>query len=145
MSTYYFFKTEKPTSLRLSVFGLPEGIFFSGYRTVHRTVLPNSLLPLVAEFGGRFKSLRFLKKLKFKTDKFALVGFWPARRDLNPQSPESESVALSSCATGRNLHNALPKKQGISSLVFISVWITFLPTPCVFAHFFNAALCLPSK
>ena len=26
--------------------------------------------------------------------------YWPARRDLNSRSPESESVALSSCATG---------------------------------------------
>lgn len=25
--------------------------------------------------------------------------FWPTRRDLNPHSPESESVALSNCAT----------------------------------------------
>ena len=25
---------------------------------------------------------------------------WPARRDLNPRSSESESAALSSCATG---------------------------------------------
>ena len=28
---------------------------------------------------------------------------WSARRDLNPRSPESESVALSSCATGGNI------------------------------------------
>ena len=28
---------------------------------------------------------------------------WSARRDLNSRSPESESVALSSCATGGNI------------------------------------------
>ena len=28
---------------------------------------------------------------------------WSARRDLNPRSPESESVALSNCATGGNI------------------------------------------
>ena len=39
------------------LFGDPDGILLSGYRTVHRTVLPNSSLPLVAEFGGRFESL----------------------------------------------------------------------------------------
>lgn len=38
--------------------------------------------------------------------------FWPARRDLNPHSPESESVALSNCATGRCM------RQGILPAVF---------------------------
>ena len=71
--------------------------------------------------------------------------FWPARRDLNPQSPESESVALSSCATGGNLHNALPRSRALIDLVFVSVRITFLPTPCVFTHFFNTAFSLPTK
>ena len=30
-----------------------------------------------------------------------LLNYWPARRDSNPRSSESESAALSSCATGR--------------------------------------------
>ena len=33
---------------------------------------------------------------------------WPARRDLNPCSPESESVALSSCATGGYVGRGAP-------------------------------------
>ena len=32
---------------------------------------------------------------------------WPARRDLNPRSSESESAALSNCATGRNIKFAV--------------------------------------
>ena len=36
-----------------------------------------------------------------KIDKLKLVDFWPARQDLNLRPSESESDALSSCATGR--------------------------------------------
>lgn len=39
------------------IFGASDGAFLSGYRTVHWTVLPNSLLVSLAEFGGRFKFL----------------------------------------------------------------------------------------
>ena len=48
-----------------------------------------------------FKSLRFLcVTKKQKTPQlWCLLFFWPTRRDLNPHSPESESVALSNCAT----------------------------------------------
>jgi hypothetical protein len=37
-------------------FGGRGQILFSGYRTVHRTVLPNLLLVSLAKFGGRFES-----------------------------------------------------------------------------------------
>ena len=36
--------------------------------------------------------------------------FWPARRDSNPRSSESESAALSSCAMGRSLSK---REEGI--------------------------------
>ena len=63
----------------------------SSLKTVHRTVF----------FTVGFKSLRFLcVTKKQKTPQlWCLLFFWPTRRDLNPHSPESESVALSNCAT----------------------------------------------
>ena len=39
----------------------------------------------------------YIKNKKHR--KGCLLFFWPTRRDLNPHSPESESVALSNCAT----------------------------------------------
>ena len=42
--------------------GGPEGILFFGYRKPHRGFLPNSLLALLAEFGGRFESLQTYNK-----------------------------------------------------------------------------------
>jgi len=48
-----------------SFFGRSGETLLSGYRTVPRTVLPNSWLVLLAEFGGRFSSRFFsTKKLK---------------------------------------------------------------------------------
>ena len=63
----------------------------SSLKTVHRTVF----------LTVGFKSLRFLYVTKKqKTPQlWCLLFFWPTRRDLNPHSPESESVALSNCAT----------------------------------------------
>ncbi len=61
------------------------------YKTVHRTVLLNVRCPLRLQLP----SCRINP-----TDIVGGVLFWSARRELNPQSPESESVALSSCATG---------------------------------------------
>ena len=63
----------------------------SSLKTVHRTVF----------LTVGFKSLRFLcVTKKQKTPQlWCLLFFWPTRRDLNPHSPESESVALSNCAT----------------------------------------------
>ena len=43
----------------------------------------------------------FFAKLKRKRNTIGVtLSFWPARRDSNPRSSESESAALSSCATG---------------------------------------------
>lgn len=63
----------------------------SSLKTVHQTVF----------LTVGFKSLRFLYVTKKqKTPQlWCLLFFWPTRRDLNPHSPESESVALSNCAT----------------------------------------------
>ena len=50
-----------------------------------------------------FKSLRscwYLIVIENTHRLFCGCFLWPARRDLNSRSPESESVALSSCATG---------------------------------------------
>ena len=146
---------------RLYFIGPLEGIFFFGYRKVHRTFLPNSLLVLLAEFGGRFKSLLrslqnklgamscditpnllarskgfsslaigrstgpfsqtlcsfysqslevvsnpFFAQIRIKQEQYLAIPplfYWPARRDLNPRSSESESAALSSCATSGNI------------------------------------------
>lgn len=38
----------------------------------------------------------------------ATLSLWPARRDSNPRSSESESAALSSCATGGYSERFLP-------------------------------------
>ena len=59
-------------------------------------------------FTVGFKSLRAGQKKTPRRVSF----FGPARRDLNPHSPESESVALSNCATGRCM------RQGILSCRF---------------------------
>ena len=63
----------------------------SSLKTVHRTVF----------FTVGFKSLRFpcVTKKQKTPQLWCLLFFWPTRRDLNPHSPESESVALSNCAT----------------------------------------------
>ena len=72
------------------------------------TAVPIASLTLVAAakkqstglfFYAWFESLRFSdKKIRLH---FAMHSyFWPARRDSNPRSSESESAALSSCATG---------------------------------------------
>ena len=57
-----------------------------GLKTVHRTVL--------------FTPFRIQPIAKTKNARWALL-FWSARLDSNQRSTESESVALSSCATGR--------------------------------------------
>ena len=41
---------------------------------------------------------------------FQPIFFWPARRDLNPQSSESESDALSNYATGGNNNNIISQR-----------------------------------
>ena len=42
------------------------------------------------------------------------VFLWPARRDLNPRSSESESAALSNCATGGYIFHRLPLMRKLS-------------------------------
>ena len=51
------------------------------------------------DYRGSNPVLLFVKKEIHQMVNFFL---WPARRDSNPRSPESESVALSNCATDGN-------------------------------------------
>ncbi len=64
----------------------------SSLKTVHRTVF-FTLRP------SRVQIPYFLKKVNLPK-KFAITLGWPAQRDLNPRSSESESAALSNCAMG---------------------------------------------
>ena len=45
-----------------------------------------------------------------KPQRLSSLRLWPARRDLNPRSSESESAALSSCATGGSITEIIPQK-----------------------------------
>ncbi len=44
--------------------------------------------------------IKLAADLFYKKSTSCEVLFWPAQRDLNPRSSESESAALSSCAMG---------------------------------------------
>lgn len=57
---------------------------------------------MACELKGSFTYFSSLKKSR-----------WPARRDLNPRPPESESVALSSCATSGNSTNIIAHPANI--------------------------------
>ena len=52
------------------------------------------------------------------------VFVWPARRDSNPRSSESESAALSSCATGGNIHFMQGAKMHPALLFYLIFSIT---------------------
>lgn len=68
---------------------------------------------------------------------------WPARRDSNPCSSESESAALSGCATGGNMRDG--KAVPFFYLCFVAVRVVFLPAPGVLAHFVYAVLSGPAE
>lgn len=68
------------------------------------TARPNAKrrISMVCGLKGSFAYFYSLKKSR-----------WPARRDLNPRPPESESVALSSCATSGNSNNIIAHPANI--------------------------------
>ena len=76
-----------------SFFGLPERIFS---RLRARSLRGSDTTPWCHSLPLRLQILSKKKKSLIATS-----FFWPARKDLNLRPSESESDALSSCATGR--------------------------------------------
>ena len=127
-----------------------EGILFSGYRKVHRTFLPNSLLVLLAEFGGRFKSL--LRSLQNKLGAMSC--------DITPnllarsKGFEPPFFRIGICCVIQLRHErkylflycrggVTPPAQFYHTLFRITEWVTLLPTPSILAHFINTELGFP--
>ena len=109
----------------------------TGSATVHRKV---AVLQAKPPFSNPFVS--YETKNMWGDVKHLPTYFWPARRDSNPRSSESESAALSSCATG----GYKPSYEGwFFILRLITVGIVFLPAPGIFTHFVDTALCRPPK
>ena len=74
------------------------------YNGLYSIIISSTLLPKNSPpdcfLYGRLQIPSFSLYIKIKKHrKGCFFIFWPTRRDLNPHSPESESVALSNCAT----------------------------------------------
>ena len=145
-------KHKTPSRLTWSFVGPLEGIFLSGYRTVHRTVLPNSLLVLLAEFGGRFKSLLCSVQNKIGAVSCDTTPILLARS----KGFEPPFFRIGICCVIQLRHErkylflycrggVTPPAQFYHTLFRISLRIAALPTPSIFAHFFNAKLSFPAQ
>ena len=82
---------------RYAVFGNFQVHFWLAFdlHTVH-------FLPFFKDFNGYFSRGEWKQKSPQSLETQGITGFltWPARRDSNPRSSESESAAISSFATG---------------------------------------------
>ena len=93
----------------LEFFGPPKGI-----RAPHefvcfanrRILCPSHLRQGEPMRDGLWGSNPTATKIKHQPQGLVFC-FWPAQRDSNPRSSESESAALSNCATGRNIKFAV--------------------------------------
>ncbi len=82
--------------------GPPEGIRYGANVAPTRPRACRTFTESSASLRDRpFRIPSFLSKPKREHHtKGVMLSLWPARRDSNPRSSESESAALSSCATG---------------------------------------------
>ena len=78
-----------------------------------------SLISSLEKSRGRFREKWRVKREEWRVQKekaaYATFPFWPARKDSNLRPSESESDALSSCATGRWQHKVLQRNLTSSS------------------------------